>query len=94
MKEAYKKYLQGVPLENTNVSDDVKIVIKEFELYQQNTAYQISQMTDKVTGDQAAVLRHVRKLNRRSEKENPNTAVTCVIRQHLDGIAWREINRR
>ena len=83
----------GVSLTELKTSAENKQIIEEFERYSQFTAYQIATMSS-VDSDTAAMLRQTKRQYRREQKENPDTAVSFVVKQHLAGVTYREIQKR
>lgn len=84
----------GVPLAELKTSDEIKHIIAEFEKYSQFSAYQIATMTLAVDSDNAVMLRQTKRQYRREQKENPDTAVAFVVKQHIAGVTYKDIQKR
>lgn len=78
--------------------------ITEFERLSAYTAYQIGELSrindadgehiKVIDADKAAILRRAKRQFRRKQKDNPDTAVSFVIKQHLAGVTYRDIQKR
>lgn len=93
---AYRKMLEGTPLEDLGVSEEIKESIVLFEKYQSLPVFQIALKTG-VPSDVFFELRSVKKALRRRElnaKTNNASGVRYVLRQHvLFGLSYTEMKK-